>query len=183
VNIVNSNSKRNHILSAASSIVKTHGAEKLTLEAVAKVAGISKGGLLHHFPKKQALINAMVEESTNNFVSNINERATNATTGDGKWSRSYIEATFDDVKGGHGNEINTAIIASLFTNPELLIKLQNEYSNLQKKIENDGIDPVLATIVRLAVDGLWFSEIFGVGDLDSELREKVIEYLTNMTKR
>ncbi|MDQ0063823.1 hypothetical protein J2T14_006046 [Paenibacillus harenae] len=53
---------------------------------------------------------------------------------------------------------------------------------MQKKIENDGLDPVLGTIVRLAVDGLWFSEILGVGDLDSELREKVIQYLTNMTK-
>ncbi|WP_419875110.1 TetR/AcrR family transcriptional regulator [Candidatus Pristimantibacillus sp. PTI5] len=179
---MNSNSKRNLILSAASSIIKTLGAEKLTLEAVAKEAGISKGGLLHHFPNKQALISAMVEESTNDFVSNMNERAANAA-GDGKWSRAYIEATFVDDKSGNGNELNTAIIASLFTNPDLLLKLQNEYSNWQKKIENDGIDPVLATIVRLAVDGLWFSEIFEVGDLNSELRKKVITYLTNMTKR
>ncbi|MDQ0063824.1 AcrR family transcriptional regulator [Paenibacillus harenae] len=62
---MNSNSKRHLILFAASTIVKTLGAEKLTLEAVAKEAGISKGGLLHHFPNKQALINAMVEASTN----------------------------------------------------------------------------------------------------------------------
>ncbi|MDQ0116129.1 TetR/AcrR family transcriptional regulator [Paenibacillus harenae] len=178
---MNSNSKRHLILFAASTIVKTLGAEKLTLEAVAKEAGISKGGLLHHFPNKQALINAMVEESTNSYFSNINERAAQ-TSGAGKWSRAYIEATFVDVNDEHGIEMNAAIIASLFTNPELLIKLQTEYSNLQKKIENDGLDPVLGTIVRLAVDGLWFSEILRVGDLDSELREKVIQYLTNMTK-
>ncbi|MGZ0043123.1 hypothetical protein [Paenibacillus ottowii] len=53
---------------------------------------------------------------------------------------------------------------------------------MQKNIENEGIDPVIATIVRLVVDGLWLSEILGVGDLDSELREKVIKHLIMMTR-
>lgn len=177
---MNSNSRRKNILSAASSIVEKQGAEKLTLEAVAKDAGISKGGLLHHFPNKQALINAMVEESTNNFFSDVNERATNETNGVGKWSRAYIEATLD--AGKEENGIGAALIASLFTNPDLLTKLQSDYSVWQTKIENDGIDPVRATIIRLAVDGLWFSEIFRVGDLDKELKRKVIQCLTDMTK-
>ncbi|MBN2910929.1 TetR family transcriptional regulator [Polycladomyces sp. WAk] len=177
---MNSNSKRKHILSVASSIVKTHGAEKLTLEAVAKEAGISKGGLLYHFPNKQALINAMVEEATNNFFADIHDRATNAANEAGKWSRAYLETTLADIKEANG--ISTALIASLFTNPDLLAKLQSEYSTWQKQIENDGIDPVRSTIVRLAVDGLWFSEIFGVGNLNKELREKVIRYLINMTE-
>jgi AcrR family transcriptional regulator len=179
---MNSNSKRNHILSAASIIVKTHGVEKLTLEAVAKEAGISKGGLLHHFPNKQALINEMVEELTNHFVANINDRATRASSsaGDGKWSRAFIEVTFDEVKEGNG--LSTAIMASLFTNPDLLTRVQNEYSTWQKKFEDDGIDPVRATIVRLAADGLWFSEVFGTGHINKELREKVAKYLINMTE-
>lgn len=53
---MNSNSKRSSILLAASIVVKNNGVEKLTLEAVAKEAGVSKGGLLHHFPNKEALI-------------------------------------------------------------------------------------------------------------------------------
>jgi len=73
-------------------------------------------------------------------------------------------------------------MASLFTNPDVLTKLKLEYSRLQKNIENDGIDPVLATIVRLAVDGLWFSEIVGVGEIDNQLRDRVIECLMKMTK-
>ncbi|MFC5649528.1 TetR/AcrR family transcriptional regulator [Paenibacillus solisilvae] len=177
---MNRNSKRNNALSAASFIVKNHGVEKLTLEAVAKEAGISKGGLLHHFPNKQALIRGLVEELTDNFVTDVNNRAANATTSDGKWSRAYLEATFNDIT--EGNEMSTALIASLFTSPDLLAKLQSEYLIWQKNIENDGIDPVKSTLVRLAADGLWLSEMFGLGKLNDDLREKVIRSLKDLTE-
>lgn len=36
------------------------GIAALSLNAVAREAGVSKGGLLHHFPNKQALIFALV---------------------------------------------------------------------------------------------------------------------------
>lgn len=35
------------------------GIAALSLNAVAREAGVSKGGLLHHFPNKQALIYAL----------------------------------------------------------------------------------------------------------------------------
>nr|WP_156278722.1 TetR/AcrR family transcriptional regulator [Paenibacillus sp. NEAU-GSW1] len=168
-------------MSAASSIVNTLGAEKLTLEAVAKQAGMSKGGLLHHFPNKQALVHAMMEHSTVSFISNVTDKVSYAT-GEGKWTLAYIEATFADAANDCGKEINAAIISSLFSSPDVLGKLQSEYAELQKHIENDGIDPVLATIIRLAADGLWFSEMVGVGELDGDLRHKVIEYLIQMAK-
>ena len=38
---------------------------------------------------------------------------------------------------------------------------QDTYKDCEK-IEKDGIDKVDATIIRLAVDGLWLSEIFGL---------------------
>ncbi|CAH1202760.1 HTH-type transcriptional regulator BetI [Paenibacillus plantiphilus] len=174
---MNRNSRRHAVLTAASYIVKNHGVEKLTLEAVAKEAGISKGGLLHHFPSKEALLIGMVEELTDHFVADVTARAANAAASAGKWSRAYMEATFDDInKGG----ISTAFTASLYANPDLLVKLERVYSDWQKNMENDGIDPVQATIVRLAADGLWFSELFGLGKIDEDLREKVIHSLRNM---
>ena len=52
---------RAHILAAAAELAKEKGAAHISLEAIAKRAGISKGGLLYHFPRKDALIRAMVE--------------------------------------------------------------------------------------------------------------------------
>jgi AcrR family transcriptional regulator len=177
---VNSNSKRKTIIIAASMVVKNNGVEKLTLEAVAKEAGVSKGGLLHHFPNKEALIIGMVEELTNDFFTNVQDRAMRETREKGKWSRAFAEAIDEDLK--EGKEIGTALTAALFTNPDILSKFQNQYAMWQKNIENDGIDPVRSTIVRLAADGLWYSEMFGLGVLEVEIRKKVIQELINMTK-
>ncbi len=47
-----SSAKRLLILDAASRVVLDKGASALTLESVAEQAGISKGGLLYHFPTK-----------------------------------------------------------------------------------------------------------------------------------
>jgi len=56
-----SNGKRQLILHTATQIVLNNGFNSLTLDAVAKHAGISKGGLLYHFPNKESLIKELAQ--------------------------------------------------------------------------------------------------------------------------
>ena len=58
---------RQKILTAASQIVQCKGVAKLTLEAVAKEAGLSKGGLLYHFSNKEALIEGMIVRGVEDY--------------------------------------------------------------------------------------------------------------------
>ena len=51
---------RQRLLDAAERVVVESGATHLTLDAVAKSAGVSKGGLLYHFPTKEALLEGML---------------------------------------------------------------------------------------------------------------------------
>src|SRR5690348_11094601 len=53
-------SARERLLDAAERVVAESGATHLTLDAVAKSAGVSKGGLLYHFPSKEALLEGML---------------------------------------------------------------------------------------------------------------------------
>ncbi|MDT2241973.1 TetR/AcrR family transcriptional regulator [Paenibacillus larvae] len=64
-------SKRQHILDAACRIVKELGAVHLTLDAVAKEARVSKGGLLYHFPSKEALIQEMITHMDEKYLKNV----------------------------------------------------------------------------------------------------------------
>ncbi|MFD0678987.1 MULTISPECIES: DDE-type integrase/transposase/recombinase [unclassified Paenibacillus] len=99
--------------------------------------------------------NACIES----FVEEFNKRAKDDHHSKGKWTRSYMDTSlFGD---SDMNDLYTALSAAHFTNPEMLQRLQDEYCIIQDKIENDEIDPVRSTIVRLAIDGLWFAEMFG----------------------
>ncbi|WNS44666.1 TetR/AcrR family transcriptional regulator [Paenibacillus sp. MMS20-IR301] len=177
---MNRNSKRGLILAAASSVVKHNGIEKLTLEAVAAEAGVSKGGLLHHFPNKEALIQSMVSGITNDFVTDVQTRVDSDSQEKGKWSRAYLESTAEGNQEGLG--MNVALNAALFSNKDLLEELREHYAFWQRNIENDGVDPVLSSIVRLAADGLWLSEVFGIGEIGEDMRGKVISKLQDMLK-
>src|SRR5215467_5089269 len=50
---------RDRILDAAERVVGDVGAARLTLDVVAQAAGVSKGGLLYHFPSKESLLVAL----------------------------------------------------------------------------------------------------------------------------
>ncbi len=50
------------IVEAAVEIIAEKGIKETTLDAVAKKAGLSKGGLIHYFPTKKALIETVVKE-------------------------------------------------------------------------------------------------------------------------
>jgi len=56
-----SNVTKQKLLDAATEIIMDHGVHQLTLDEVAKTAGVSKGGLLYHYPSKEALLTAIVE--------------------------------------------------------------------------------------------------------------------------
>jgi len=84
---------RDLLLSAACSILM-EGEEVLTLDAVAKRSGISKGGLLHHFPSKDALIEGTVAELIRQFtlISDQIQRENPAEPGPLGEVKAYVNA-------------------------------------------------------------------------------------------
>lgn len=53
--------RRAAILDTAVELIARHGSRGVSLGDIAKAAGVSKTGLLHHFPTKEALLNATVD--------------------------------------------------------------------------------------------------------------------------
>ncbi len=63
---------RSQILDAVEAVVVEQGVGKLTLELVARHAGLSKSGLLHHFPSKELLIDALVARTVECWRESMN---------------------------------------------------------------------------------------------------------------
>jgi AcrR family transcriptional regulator len=174
---------RSEILDAAERVVATRGVATLTFEEVAREAGISKGGVLYHFPSKDALTQAMVER----FVERFDTAVASAAEGDadpvGRHIRAYVRATVGEppLTGELFDRANGAITAALAKYPERLEAVRQQSARSQREIEADTLDPIFATIIRLAIDGMWLAENFNLMRFDPRLKAAVGERLTEWT--
>ncbi|HLR03556.1 MAG TPA: TetR/AcrR family transcriptional regulator [Virgibacillus sp.] len=175
------NETRSKILEAAAYIIQSKGILSFTLEAVAKQANVSKGGLLYHFPSKEALVAGMVEHLMKNYIESIERNAKEDTSQHGRWTRSFIRGSFE--QSTPDKHMNAGLMAAAAVNRELLEPVQDAYDLWQKRINEDQLDPIDSTILRLAVDGLWFSEIFDLSPLEKDHRQRVLERLITLTKK
>ena len=173
------NDTKKQILNAAAKLINEEGILVLTLESVAKHAGISKGGLLYHFPSKEALLKGIVNYLTQGFTDDMTAAIQEDSDEKGKWTRAYTILTFNQENDAI--DLNTAFLSAVATNPELLEPMAESLEKLHCQIENDGLDPTIATIVRLAVDGVYFNQLFGM-NLKEDARKKVFDYLIALTK-
>ena len=173
------NTRKIDILEAASKIVAEQGIFYLTIEAVAAEAGISKGGLLYHYRSKEVLVEKMVEHLAINYKNKIANHAAEDLEEKGKWTRAYLDANFTKVY--QNKDMHAGLLAAKAVNPNLLGPIHEVYSEWQEEIENDGLDPITATIIRLATDGIWLADLFDINPIENESKELIYERLRKWT--
>ena len=172
---------RERLLNAAEQVVARDGVSNLTLEAVAREAGVSKGGLLYHFPSKSALVIAIVERLATHCESKHAEALEAEPDGAGSFTRAYLNAR---MRPHEPQEmlIHTALLAAAGTDPQYLEPFRKRLTHWQARLESDEIDPATACIVRLAIDGLCLGELLGMPVPSGELRQRVLDKLVAMTR-
>lgn len=170
---------RERILEAAYAVAERSGVAALTLDAVAAKAKVSKGGLLYHFPSKEALVSGMVD----GLCRTCRDLAAAAAQADpeplGRSARAYLAACAGDL--WHSSRW-TALVGALVFNPELLDAWRADVLVGRAADEEEGIDPTAAEIVRLAADGMWVWGILGLPGPGRELKAKVLAELNQMTR-
>jgi AcrR family transcriptional regulator len=168
------------LIQAAIDVIQNQGIERLTLDAVAKEAQVSKGGLLYHFASKEALVISIIQYLMDDFDTAIVHELNLDDTPEspGRWLRAYVKATFNYTN------LPTTLVGNLLSavtlNPELLKPVQSRFDGWQQKFQVSGLDPVRANLVRLAADGLGTSDLFGIGLPNQELRQPILEMLLEL---
>ena len=174
---------KERILQAAVQVLIDKGVNALTLDAVAKQAEVSKGGLLYYFSNKNALIVELGKQLLQDFETSLEQEfeQDDAPNTAGQFLRAYVRAT------AQMSQESLALFARLSSvmvemPTELEQSMKAYEKRWQERLENDGLDPVQATIVQLAIDGLWFSEVFQMAVPTEKRRTQVIEALLKMTR-
>ena len=146
------------------------GISAITVQAVASAAGVTKGGFLHHFPSKQALIDAIFEEVLDQLASEIGARASKDRVAHGAFTRAYIEEPAMD-------QTWIALSLLMLDDPALRMKW-TEWLNDQLSEYGEDQGNVELSIARFAVDGAWLAQHFGVAIPE---RKSMHEALTKST--
>ncbi|MDF2966349.1 MAG: hypothetical protein K0Q93_127 [Nocardioidaceae bacterium] len=172
---------RRALLDAAATVVAVRGYAALTLEAVGQAIGVSKGGVLYHFPTKEALVAALLEEMTTAFeAAQIAAHAADPTA-PGAWTRAYVTATLGSPTDESAPPASVALLAAVGYAPSLLQPIQARYGDWVQRLEHDGLPAVDAHVVRLAADGLWATELFNLAPPDPALRARIHARLTELS--
>lgn len=167
------------ILNAAAAIVGRSGAAHLTIDAVAAEAGLSKGGVLYHFPNKRSMIEAMVQFVLENVAERAARHRTRLSGGRNAVVRSFICAEHD--LDPRERAMSIAILAAAAEDPDLVAPARARLAVWLDEIMRDS-DGDLGIILMLATEGLRFLSMLDLLPLTCADRERIHQRMLAMAE-
>ncbi|NNC11052.1 TetR/AcrR family transcriptional regulator [Planctomonas sp. JC2975] len=168
---------RERILDAFEAILTTEGERAATLDAVAARAEVSKGGLLYHFASKDALVDGLVERLHALVEQDVGD-IRSASSG----PIEYLLRT--SVSSGTPLERSAmACFALAGAQDERVRAALREMQDAWLAVVRESVpDPVLARVVSLVSDGLYFNSVLreGGGSIGREDLDAIVAYVTGL---
>lgn len=170
---------RDRILDAAEQLVAAQGASSLTLDAVAQAAGVSKGGLLYHYPNKDALLAAMIERHCDD-LDECCARELEGLPADQPSSRLKASILGVLTPRAGREDVGAALLAAAANKPALLDGARARYAEHVAQLTASGGCFARSAVIMLAVDGLMLGEVWRLTPFTSEQRELIVKELLRL---
>ncbi|MGU3434147.1 TetR/AcrR family transcriptional regulator [Actinomycetes bacterium M1A6_2h] len=172
---------RDRILDALEQLLLDQGLTQVTLEAVAAKAGVSKGGLLYHFPSKEAMLAGMVRRLGDRSDAQRAEALAGGTTVAEWYLQQPDTSTTEEIA------LYRSTIAALRSVDGNAGEVQQAVTDVMRSWD-EGLraeidDPVQAEIVRLVGDGIYLAALLDLPTTDPELHRQVVERLLGRTEQ
>lgn len=167
-------SKRTEILDAAFRVIQRDGVTAVTYESIATETGLSKGGLLYHFPSREALLLALHEHRANQWehdMITIAGKTADEATPDERLT-AYIRASMQTT-----SRADLLLMLEAIDDPDMNAPWDNVLQRWAPPHPRTPTAPaeVESFIARLAADGLWLYEAVSDTPLEPELRQQIVE--------
>ncbi|WP_010196454.1 TetR/AcrR family transcriptional regulator [Psychrobacter sp. PAMC 21119] len=171
---------RRALLDQAARITLEQGLSKVTFQAVADAVGVTKGGVMHHFATKNALILEVFHDAMAKFEAEVDTAMAKDPVRYGSFTRAYIDATISLGEKGQAEFHSQATLYVLMLGDSELRELWAEWSNQQLKKHEATDNTETLCMARLVADGIWLSDFSGIDIVDKQsLRDRLIK----MTQR
>lgn len=141
-------SARNTLLDAAASLAAAEGVTALGVERVAKEAGVSKGSFFYHFSTKEEMVRALLDHVAQRCMGEVDE----AVVKGARFTDALIDMVVRELR--ENGALIAVLVATVALDPSLRASLTARGENWRyRMIEEDGLSPQCADLLRLAIDG------------------------------
>lgn len=167
--------KRETLINSAIQLLQEEGINALTLDAVAKKANTSKGGLLYHFPNKQALIEGIVQDIYEKFSEEFFILVEKETKN--RYTKAFIELCFNDLSK-HSDLYVGSMVVPFLENKQV----QDIYQNILEHLKKDELDETTVNLIRLTIDGVYYNKFSTIAPLTAVEMDEIKQKLYHLAE-
>ncbi len=125
---------RERILEAAERVVGDVGAARMTLDGVAQAAGVSKGGLLYHFPSKESLLGALAKRYVESMTDCVEQAKSGTGETDGRDLKACIVGILEQQPRAKIVGMGAALFAAAANDLTLLEVIRERIAQYTKQL-------------------------------------------------
>lgn len=170
---------RARLMKATAQIILKKGVQGLTLDEAAHKGGVSKGGLLHHFPNKQALLNGIFDDVLEKLKKQIHAHMQTDPNPHARFTRAYLAMNHTFEKNSQG-QLFMILTLAMMTNVALRKRWLTWFEE-QLSQSTPEEKSTMSWIIRFASDGLWLSDLTQTPKLDEKQRMEILQRLIEMS--
>jgi len=165
-------------IEAALAIIAREGVGKLTLDAIARESGISKGGLLHQFRTKEAVLKALLEHQMAYFAEFARQYREAHAEGQASPNLALEIAKSRELLT-HPSSVAFAVGLVVAQEPALMAEPRARTAADLERIRAEAADPDLAVLRWAAARGLALSAQLEISPLPQEEMRRLFARLAD----
>ncbi len=179
------------MLDAAMRVAVRDGIVAVTLDAVAREAGLSKGGLLHHFRTKHDLIAALMQEFQARTLGVLADRLAADPDPRGRVFRLMMElvlrprsqgAPASEAEAAQTSRLFTALLVAAAHEPGLLESFRREMARLLERGLAEGSNGLRQVALLPAIHGLLLWRHLGILGQNDPLGAEIVSELLRLAE-
>ena len=173
---------RTRILDAAEALVHELGVARLTLEATARAAGVSKGGLLYHVASKEALLAGMMARLATAISEDFDQGVAAQAPGPGRVARAMLDWALSPhgMANEHLDRTIAVFLSAHHHDTALLAPVRAVIERFREQIIHDGLPAGHGAAIMAATDGLMMARMFGLYSLTDAQRQAMHAALSRL---
>lgn len=176
-NSARSKRTREAAVEAALRIIARDGVSRLTLDAIARETGVSKGAITHQFKSKHEVLKALLDHERA-YYDSLRERY-RAEAGESPAPALAGEIAISRNLLTNPNSAAFAVMGALAEEPELMVPVRANSAAILEQLRSEARDPDLAVLRWAAANGIALMALFGFSPLTEADHERLFARLTD----